>query len=132
MNDIFKEIVDRLIFIEAEIELTQLENDIEHLDLTINDFEVATEISDELRRDIEEVRSGEKANSKNSEVRGQKSKGVKKSIPAKKVSKKPVKKAVKKTAKKKAVKKTNPRKSATKKTSKKKSAPKKAVKKKKR
>lgn len=57
IDSIFKEIVDRIIFVKAEIELTMLENDIEHLDLTVNDFEVATEISDELKQDIDEVRS---------------------------------------------------------------------------
>ncbi|MGZ3884710.1 MAG: adenylate kinase [Bacteroidia bacterium] len=55
VSAIFEDIRNRITFIEAEIELTQLENDIEHLDLTINDFEVATEISDELKKDIEEV-----------------------------------------------------------------------------
>jgi len=57
IDSIFKEIVDRIVFVKAEIELTMLENDIEHLDLTVNDFEVATEISDELKQDIDEVRS---------------------------------------------------------------------------
>lgn len=56
IDGIFNDIVNRIVFIEAEIELTQLENDIEHLDLTVNDFEVVTEISPELEKDIEEVR----------------------------------------------------------------------------
>ena len=59
INQIFNELVQRIIFVKAEIELTNLENDIEHLDLTINDFEVATEISEELKQDIEEVRRSE-------------------------------------------------------------------------
>lgn len=59
IDGIFNEIVSRIVFIQAEIELTMLENDIEHLDMTINDFEVATEISDELKHDIEEVRKVE-------------------------------------------------------------------------
>jgi adenylate kinase len=59
INQIFNELVQRIIFVKAEIELTNLENDIEHLDLTINDFEVATEISEELKQDIEEVRKSE-------------------------------------------------------------------------
>lgn len=56
VNGIFELLVNRIIFINAEIELTNLENDIEHLDLTINDFEVATELSDELKKDLEELK----------------------------------------------------------------------------
>ena len=59
IDSIFKQLTDRIIFVNAEIELTMLENDIEHLDLTINDFEVATEISNELKQDIDEVRKAE-------------------------------------------------------------------------
>jgi len=112
VNEIFKEIQDRLVFIEAEIELTQLENDIEHLDLTINDFEVATEISDELRKDIEEVRHIEK------KLSGPKKTGSVKS-PAKT---KPAKKALKAAFKKKTAKKSAPKKTVKKKTSPKKKA----------
>lgn len=57
IESIFKQLTDRIVFVKAEIELTMLENDIEHLDLTINDFEVATEISEELKNDINEVRA---------------------------------------------------------------------------
>jgi adenylate kinase len=64
INDIFKNMQERLVFIEAEIELTQLENDIEHLDLTVNDFDPVTEISDELKRDIEAVRTNPEIKSK--------------------------------------------------------------------
>lgn len=76
VESIFEDIKNRLVFIEAEIELTQLENDIEHLDLTVNDFEVVTEISDELKKDIEAVRAerGE-AKIQKPEVRSQKSGG---------------------------------------------------------
>jgi adenylate kinase len=59
IESIFNQLTERIIFVNAEIELTMLENDIEHLDLTINDFEVATEISNELKKDIEEVRNTE-------------------------------------------------------------------------
>lgn len=59
IDSIFNQLTERIVFVQAEIELTMLENDIEHLDLTVNDFEVATEISDELKKDIEEVRSTE-------------------------------------------------------------------------
>lgn len=141
IDGIFKEISDRLVFIEAEIELTQLENDIEHLDLTVNDFEVATEISPELQKDIEEVRKiSEKSGSSSKENKPAAIKPVKKvsnPVKAKKAAKKTVAKpAKKKTAKKpvkkaKAVKKAAPKpkaKKVAKKVSKKavkKSAPKK-------
>jgi len=129
IDSIFNQLTERIIFVTAEIELTMLENDIEHLDLTINDFEVATEISDELKKDIEEVRSTEPA---------------KKVVAAKPVEKKVVvkpitKKTVAKPVAKKVVKKSRSsvtKKAASKKVSKpvkkavaKKIAPKKAVKK---
>lgn len=59
VDAISNELFERIVFVKAEIELTMLENDIEHLDLTINDFEVATEISEELKHDIAEVRKTE-------------------------------------------------------------------------
>lgn len=120
IEGIFKELTDRIVFVNAEIELTMLENDIEHLDLTVNDFEEATEISDELKKDIEDVRNTEVA----------KKSAPKKIVkPVKTVAKKPVaKKAVKKV-----VKKATPKKVAKKVTkkvvAKKKNTPKKAVKK---
>lgn len=61
IDSIFNQLTERIVFVKAEIELTMLENDIEHLDLTINDFEVATEISNELKQDIEEVRASANA-----------------------------------------------------------------------
>lgn len=132
IESIFKQLTERITFVKAEIELTMLENDIEHLDLTVNDFEVATEISDELKKDIEEVRLIEpsKNNSKKIKLIGKKAvvkkvvkKPVKK-VDAKKVvkkvvSKKPVKKVVKKTTAKKITKKAVSKKLATKKPAKK-------------
>ena len=56
VDSIFNDLVERITFVNAEIELTMLENDIEHLDLTVNDFEEATEISPELQKDMDEVR----------------------------------------------------------------------------
>lgn len=114
---IFNEIVQRLIFIEAEIELTQLENDIEHLDLTVNDFEVVTEISPELRKDLEEVR---KINEKSENLaKNNKSGSADKSVPSKiiklKKAKKVVKKAVKKASKKSLLKKKTSKKTVAKK-----------------
>ncbi len=87
IDSIFKELTERIVFVLAEIELTMLENDIEHLDLTINDFEVATEISEELKNDINEVRASIQTTLKKTDV------------PVKKVATKPAaKKEVKKTA----------------------------------
>jgi adenylate kinase len=114
INQIFNELVQRIIFVKAEIELTNLENDIEHLDLTINDFEVATEISEELKQDIEEVRKSEakqkpqakkvvekiatkKVVKVNSVSKTKKSLPVKKVVSKKAVTKKPTKPAAKKT-----------------------------------
>jgi adenylate kinase len=129
IEDIFKELTERIVFVNAEIELTMLENDIEHLDLTVNDFEEATEISDELKKDIEEVRNTEVAKKSTPK------KAVKKTVkPAKTVEKKPVakKSATKKVAKKQ-VKKASPKKVAKKVikkvVAKKKVTPKKAIKK---
>ena len=134
IDGIFSDIVTRLVFIEAEIELTQLENDIEHLDLTVNDFEVVTEISPELQKDIEEVRKvADKSDTetkvskpvskpaaakpaKTKSAPAKKKAAPKKAKPAKKTAKKVVKKAAKKTVKK-----------AAKKVAKKKPAPKKKV-----
>ena len=125
IESIFNQLTERIIFVQAEIELTMLENDIEHLDLTINDFEVATEISNELKKDIEDVRNTEPV--KKSVVTP-----TKKVETAKPIVKKTVaKKAVAKPAAKKAVKKAVVKKAAPKKTAKKvvakKTAPKKKV-----
>lgn len=132
IESIFNQLTERIVFVTAEIELTMLENDIEHLDLTINDFEVATEISDELKKDIEEVRSTEPV--KKAVVAP-----VKKTVAAKpaekKVAAKPTaKKAVAKPVAKKAVAKPVAKKAAPKKVTSrasvtKKVAPKKVVKK---
>lgn len=146
IDGIFKDLCDRIIFVKAEVELTMLENDIEHLDLTVNDFEVATEISDELKQDIEEVRKTEEKTQKpaTENNKGTAKKAVKKSI-AKPETKKAGKKLVvkkstaKKSTPKKATKKVAPKKTTAKKkvakpvakkvVAKKKVTPKKAVKK---
>ena len=144
IESIFDQLCERITFVKAEIELTMLENDIEHLDLTINDFEVATEISDELKKDIEEVRNVEPAK----KVEAPKSKPAAKKVtkpvakkttskPAakkasKKVASKPAKKSAPKKSVKKAAKKVTPKKVVKKATPKKvakKVAPKKTVKK---
>ena len=139
IDSIFHQLTQRIVFVQAEIELTMLENDIEHLDLTINDFEVATEISNELKKDIEEVRNTEPvkkavvAPAKKVETAKL---AVKKSAPKKVVAKKPAtkkavakpaaKKTIKKVVAKKVVKKLAPKKVAKKAVAKK-TAPKKKV-----
>ena len=131
IDEIFKSLVDRIVFIKAENELTQLESDIEHLDLTINDFEVADDIAPELLLEIDAIKRSE---AEEEEEARELKKQVKKIFPAKKAavkkssakkmgSKKPsvttkkssAKKAVKKTAKK-TVKKVAAKKSITKKS----------------
>jgi adenylate kinase len=135
VDAIFNELCERIVFVKAEIELTMLENDIEHLDLTINDFEVATEISEELKHDIAEVR---KTETKKEVAPKAKPVAVKKSAaPAKKTVPVAVKKKTnvtlkKKAAPKKAVKKVSAKKPIVKKALVKKTvkkvAPKKVVK----
>lgn len=124
IDSIFNQLTERITFVTAEIELTMLENDIEHLDLTINDFEVATEISDELKKDIEEVRSTEPV--KKVAI----AKPVEKKVSAKPIAKKAVAKpATKKPVKKAVVKKAAPKKVTSRASVTKKVAPKKVVKK---
>jgi adenylate kinase len=139
VSDIFNDIQNRLVFIEAEIELTQLENDLEHLDLTVNDFEQVNEVSTELKRDIEELQSNEGSTApkveKKPEVTKQKAEAVKSKGKTQKLK---VKKAAKKitASKKKVVKKVAKKKTAPKKNTsassvtKKKKVAKKVVKKK--
>jgi adenylate kinase len=133
IDSIFNQLLERIVFVKAEIELTMLENDIEHLDLTINDFEVATEISEELKKDIEDVRSLESV--KIPAVKSPKKLQVKKAIAKKVIANSVPKKVVKKTApakkvtvKKASVKKALTKKQAVKKTIKK-AVPKKELKK---
>lgn len=147
IDQIFQSLVDRITFIKAEVDLTQLETDLEHLDLTVNDFEVADEIEPHLLLEIDAIKRVEaeeeeerktavstlatvskahsKSNGHSTQPSEKKATKAKKSGTAKKVKPAAKKKAVKKTkpAKKKAVKKT------VKKVAKKKIA-KKAVKKK--
>lgn len=131
IDSIFNQLVERIVFVNAEIELTMLENDIEHLDLTINDFEVATEVSEELKQDIEEVRAASVVEKPKVEVKkSTNTKATKASAPAKKTIKKV--EAKKSVTKKVAVKKTVVKPAAKKAVAKKlvkNAAPKKAVKK---
>jgi adenylate kinase len=59
IDEIFKALVDRITFLKAEMDLTALENDLEHLDLTIQDFDVADEIAPELLLEIDAIKRSE-------------------------------------------------------------------------
>lgn len=59
VEEIFKALVDRITFLQAEMDLTALETDIEHLDLTINDFDVANDIAPELLLEIDAIKRAE-------------------------------------------------------------------------
>jgi adenylate kinase len=59
IDQIFKSLVDRIVFLTAEMELTALESDLEHLDLTIQDFDVADEIAPELILEIDAIKRSE-------------------------------------------------------------------------
>src|SRR4051812_20800063 len=59
IDDIFKALVDRVTFLNAEMDLTALETDIEHLDLTIKDFEEANDIAPELLLEIDAIKRAE-------------------------------------------------------------------------
>lgn len=133
VDQIFQNLVDRIVFIKAEVDLTQLETDLEHLDLTVNDFEVADEIEPHLLLEIDAIKrveaeeeeerktavtqiaisSKDHSKSNGHVLAGEKkAANIKKIVsksatkkPAKKVKAKPVKKAVKKKASKPAKKK---------------------------
>ena len=132
VDQIFKDLVDRIIFLKAEMDLTALESDLEHLDLTIQDFEVANEIAPELLLEIDAIKRAEaeeaqeerafkkqikKANSKK-HIQKPNSKAVIQKRIVKKITSKiisPKKKVVKKATKKTSAKTTTPKKVATKK-----------------
>lgn len=59
IDEIFKSLVDRIVFLNAEMDLTALESDLEHLDLTIQDFDVANEIEPELLLEIDAIKRSE-------------------------------------------------------------------------
>ncbi len=92
VDHIFSLLVNRIVFLNAEMDLTGLETDIEHLDLTIKDFEVADEIAPELLLEIDAIKRVE---AEEAQEARQNKKEAKKLVPvkvAKKVS--PAKKAV--------------------------------------
>jgi adenylate kinase len=59
IEEIFRSLVDRITFLNAEMDLTSLETDLEHLDLTIQDFEVADDIAPELLLEIDAIKRAE-------------------------------------------------------------------------
>src|SRR6218665_1599305 len=99
IDEIFKALIDRITFLNAEMDLTALESDLEHLDMTIQDFDVANDVEPELLLEIDAIRRSEAEEEE--EAREVKTTAVKKtaSAPAKKA---PVKKSGSKTAAKKA------------------------------
>jgi adenylate kinase len=56
IDQIFKLLVDRITFLNAEMDLTALETELEHLDLTIKDFDVADHIAPELLLEIDAIK----------------------------------------------------------------------------
>lgn len=157
IDEIFKSLVDRIVFLHAEMDLTSLESDLEHLDLTIQDFEIADDIAPELLLEIDAIKRAEAEEAEEEKVHKRLNKkvqsGPKKKVESKKPTKKSVvkakskpvkkviaKKSTKKVVAKKAVKKVAVKakskpvkkvlaKKSVKKVAPKKSAPKKAVKK---
>ncbi len=104
IDEIFKSLVDRIVFLRAEMDLTALETDIEHLDLTISDFEEASDIAPELLLEIDAIK---RAEAEEEEERRDLEKAKRKRIAARlknaKIKKKdrtaaPARKAVKKTS----------------------------------
>ncbi len=97
IDEIFKLLVDRITFLNAEMDLTALESDLEHLDLTIQDFDVANEIEPELLLEIDAIKRIEAEEAEEEkENKKQAAKAKKVSLPAKKA---PAKSAAKKVAK---------------------------------
>jgi len=146
VDQIFKDLVDRIIFLKAEMDLTALESDLEHLDLTIQDFEVANEIAPELLLEIDAIKRAEaeeaqeerafkkqiKKATSNKHIQNPNLKAVTKKHIAKKITSKIIsakKKVLKKATKKTPAKKVTPKKVAIKKPIIKKNKLKKTIKK---
>jgi len=147
IDEIFQLLVNRIIFLNAEMDLTGLETDLEHLDLTIQDFEVANDIAPELLLEIDAIKRAEAEEAEEAADLKAKKKSkpaAKKSVAKKQSPKKTVKvsysaakKVVKKksstkapakpAAKKKVIKKISPKKVTAKKSSAKKTAAKKPL-----
>ena len=138
IDEIFRALVERITFLNAEMDLTSLESDLEHLDLTIKDFEVADDIAPELLLEIDAIKRAEAEEEEESREHARAKTPAKKAAAKKTAVKKagkklPSKKTVQSSARKKTAKKTAPaknkkpvKKAVSKKTAVKKSA-KKAV-----
>jgi len=109
IDEIFKSLVDRIVFLRAEMDLTALESDLEHLDLTIQDFDVADEIAPELLLEIdaikrleaeeaEEERALQRQIKKDAKVMAEKTEFAKKTLATKALAKKSVVKTVKRNS----------------------------------
>lgn len=74
IDEIFQSLVDRITFLNAEMDLTALETDLEHLDLTVKDFEEATDAEPELLLEIDAIKraEAEEARERRAEARRQK------------------------------------------------------------
>jgi adenylate kinase len=59
IDEIFRLLVQRITFLDAEMDLTALETDLEHLDLTIKDFDEADDIAPELILEIDAIKRAE-------------------------------------------------------------------------
>jgi adenylate kinase len=133
IDEIFKSLVERIVFLNAEMDLTSLETDLEHLDLTIEDFELADDIAPELLLEIDAIKRAEAEEEEESRQERKSSKTqssakVQKAL-IKKTASKPVKKSVVKKPVKKAAVKAKPFKKKVQSTLKKKAATKKPIKK---
>jgi adenylate kinase len=115
IEEIFKALVDRITFLNAEMDLTALESDLEHLDMTIQDFDVANDVEPELLLEIDAI--------KRSEAEEEEEERLVKAVPAKKAVK-TANNAAKKSPAKKTVKKATAKKAAAKKAKASKPAPK--------
>lgn len=78
IDEIFKSLVERIIFLNAEMDLTSLETDLEHLDLTIQDFELADDIAPELLLEIDAIKRAEAEEEEEKSVNQKKSSAHKK------------------------------------------------------
>jgi adenylate kinase len=97
VDEIFKALVDRIGFLKAEMDLTALESDIEHLDLTISDYEEADDIAPELLLEIDAIKRAEAEEEDEKRALKRKTRII--SLPGKNSkSPKPAKAATRKTA----------------------------------
>ncbi len=109
IDAIFKLLVERIVFLNAEMDLTSLESDLEHLDLTIQDFDVANDIAPELLLEIDAIKRAEAEEEQEMRDEKKMAKALlaaknKQAVKGKVVSKPAPKKLVKKVAAKKPIK----------------------------